>query len=402
MKKKMIALLTSMTLVLSTILMGCGSQKNTGETKEQQTEEASSETAQTSDKFPEKFKIGVVIWSTTDDLGGASARLLNYASDIIGCEMVYNTNISSPESQITATENLIAAGCNAIAICNYSDDILPKITSLCEENEVYFTLIWRSISDPEVKEIVEASPYYLGNTCESEEETGYMMGESFHNMGCENIAVITMEKGDATADARDAGFDRACDEFGMNRISEVRNNTLTAEETTKAVENFLASFPELDGIFVTGGSNTILEGVIQALALHNKTGEVKVACIDFISDLDKYIEEGAIDAISGGHFVDPLFSYMLMVNKLTGTPLSDNCEQIDLNFINLQSPDDARNYYKYCEGDSYPYNEEEIRSMVKYFNPDMTIDKLKEIAAAYSIDDVVSRHGGNSADTTDN
>lgn len=402
MKKKMIVLLTSMTLVLSTILMGCGSQKNTGETKEQQTEEASSETAQTSDKLPEKFKIGVVIWSTTDDLGGASARLLNYASDIIGCEMVYNTNISSPESQITATENLIAAGCNAIAICNYSDDILPKITSLCEENEVYFTLIWRSISDPEVKEIVEASPYYLGNTCESEEETGYMMGESFHNMGCENIAVITMEKGDATADARDAGFDRACDEFGMNRISEVRNNTLTAEETTKAVENFLASFPELDGIFVTGGSNTILEGVIQALALHNKTGEVKVACIDFISDLDKYIEEGAIDAISGGHFVDPLFSYMLMVNKLTGTPLSDNCEQIDLNFINLQSPDDARNYYKYCEGDSYPYNEEEIRSMVKYFNPDMTIDKLKEIAAAYSIDDVVSRHGGNNADTTDN
>ena len=402
MKKKMIALLTSMTLVLSTILMGCGSQKNTGETKEQQTEEASSETAQTSDKLPEKLKIGVVIWSTTDDLGGASARLLNYASDIIGCEMVYNTNISSPESQITATENLIAAGCNAIAICNYSDDILPKITSLCEENEVYFTLIWRSISDPEVKEIVEASPYYLGNTCESEEETGYMMGESFHNMGCENIAVITMEKGDATADARDAGFDRACDEFGMNRISEVRNNTLTAEETTKAVENFLASFPELDGIFVTGGSNTILEGVIQALALHNKTGEVKVACIDFISDLDKYIEEGAIDAISGGHFVDPLFSYMLMVNKLTGTPLSDNCEQIDLNFINLQSPEDARNYYKYCEGDSYPYNEEEIRSMVKYFNPDMTIDKLKEIAAAYSIDDVVSRHGGNSADTTNN
>lgn len=402
MKKKMIALLTSMTLVLSTILMGCGSQKNTGETKEQQTEEASSETAQTSDKLPEKLKIGVVIWSTTDDLGGASARLLNYASDIIGCEMVYNTNISSPESQITATENLIAAGCNAIAICNYSDDILPKITSLCEENEVYFTLIWRSISDPEVKEIVEASPYYLGNTCESEEETGYMMGESFHNMGCENIAVITMEKGDATADARDAGFDRACEEFGMNRISEVRNNTLTAEETTKAVENFLASFPELDGIFVTGGSNTILEGVIQALALHNKTGEVKVACIDFISDLDKYIEEGAIDAISGGHFVDPLFSYMLMVNKLAGTPLSDNCEQIDLNFINLQSPEDARNYYKYCEGDSYPYNEEEIRSMVKYFNSDMTIDKLKEIAAAYSIDDVVSRHGGNSADTTNN
>ncbi len=159
------------------------------------------------------------------------------------------------------------------------------------------------------------------------------------------------------------------------------------------MENFIASFPELDGIFVIGGSNTILEGVIQALALHEKTGEVKVACIDFVSGLDKYIEEGSIDAISGGHFVDPLFSYMLMVNKLAGTPLSETCETVNLNFVNLESVEDAVNYYTYVEGDTFPYNEEEIRSMVKYFNPDMTIDKLREIADAYSVDDVVERHG---------
>lgn len=345
-----------------------------------------------SEKLPEKFKIGVVIWSTVDDLGRTSSQMLDYASEVLGVEMVYNTNISSPESQITATENLIAAGCDAVAICNYSDDILPKIAKLCQENEVYFTLIWRSIADPEVKEIVESCPLYLGNTCEDEEKIGYRMGESLYNKGCENIAVITMEKGDATADARDAGFDRACEEFGMNRISEVRNNAFTAEDATKAVENFLAAFPEMDGIYVTGGSGTILEGVIQGLALHGKTGEVKVACVDFIADLDKYIAEGAIDAISGGHFVDPLFSYILMVNKLAGTPLSETCETINLNFVNLESPEDAVNYYTYVEGDEYPYNAEEIRSMVKYFNPDMTIEKLKEIADAYSVDDVVARH----------
>lgn len=345
-----------------------------------------------SEKLPEKFKIGVVIWSTVDDLGRTSSQMLDYASEVLGVEMVYNTNISSPESQITATENLIAAGCDAVAICNYSDDILPKIAKLCQENEVYFTLIWRSIADPEVKEIVESCPFYLGNTCEDEEKIGYRMGESLYNKGCENIAVITMEKGDATADARDAGFDRACEEFGMNRISEVRNNAFTAEDATKAVENFLAAFPEMDGIYVTGGSGTILEGVIQGLALHGKTGEVKVACVDFIADLDKYIAEGAIDAISGGHFVDPLFSYILMVNKLAGTPLSETCETINLNFVNLESPEDAVNYYTYVEGDEYPYNAEEIRSMVKYFNPDMTIEKLKEIADAYSVDDVVARN----------
>jgi len=387
--KKIISLLLVMVLNVTLLLTGCsgGNKSQEGNNSEGATAAAGEE-----GKLPEKFKIGVVIWSTVDDLGKASADMLNYASDVLGCEMVYNTDISSPESQITATENLIAAGCDAVAICNYSDDILPKIAKICEESNVYFTLIWRSISDPEVKEIVESSSYYLGNTCEDEEEIGYRMGKTLYEKGSKNIAVITMEKGDSTSDARNKGFDRACEEFGMKRISEVRNNTITAAETTKAVENFLASFPELDGIFVTGGSNTILEGVIQALELHNKTGEVKVACVDFISDLDKYIEEGAIDAISGGHFVDPLFSYMLMVNKLAGTPLSETCETINLNFINLVSPEDAVNYYTYVEGEEFPYSEEEIKSMVKYFNSDMTIGELKEIANNYSVDDVVERH----------
>lgn len=407
MNRKITALLFSMVMLMSIILTGCAEKAQEQQGAEGQDQQNTEGQAQSDgentgeavqdkgDKLPEKFKIGVVIWSTVDDLGRASANMLDYASEVLGCEMVYNTNISSPESQITATENLIAAGCNAIAICNYSDDILPKIAKLCQENEVYFTLIWRSISDPEVKEVVESCPYYLGNTCEDEEEIGYRMGKTFYEKGSKNIAVITMEKGDTTADARYRGFARACEEFGMTRISEVRNNTLTAEETTKAVENFLASFPELDGIFITGGSNTILEGVIQALALHGKTGEVKVACVDFISDLDQYIADGAIDAISGGHFVDPLFSYMLMVNKLAGTPLSDQCETINLNFINLESPEDAVNYYTYVEGESYPYNEEEIRSMVKYFNQEMTLEKLQEIAGAYSVDNVVERHGEN-------
>lgn len=404
MKKKVTVVLLSIMLVLSTVLSGCGGSGNSGNSggssDSQSTDsgtdqsEAPQETAEvsTSDKLPEKFKIGVVIWSTVDDLGGAAARMMDYASEVLGVEMEYYTDFSSPESQITATENLIAAGCNAIEICNYSDDILPRIANICQENEVYFTLIWRSIADPEVKEIVESCPYYLGNTYEDEEETGYRMGQILYEKGCRNIAVVTMEKGDTTADARNAGFDRACEEFGMNRISEVRDNAMTAASATKAVENFLSSFPEMDGIFVTGGSGTVLEGVFQGLSLHEKTGEVKVACIDFISDLDKYMEEGAIDAISGGHFVDPLFSYMLMVNKLAGTPLSDTHETIKVNFVNLESPEDAVNYYTHIEGGTYPYNEEEIRNMVKYFNPDMTIDELKEIADKYSVSDVVERH----------
>ena len=134
MKKKVISLLLCAALTLG-LLAGCGSSGAADTKQEDQQSEAAPESVgedatvaeAMGDKLPEKFKIGVVIWSTVDDLGRASAEMLDYASDVLGCEMVYNTNISSPESQITATENLIAADCDAVAICNYSDDILPKI-----------------------------------------------------------------------------------------------------------------------------------------------------------------------------------------------------------------------------------------------------------------------------------
>ena len=160
MKKRLTAIFMSVVLGLG-LLVGCGGGQSGTGGETVKTEDISQETASADNeegKLPEKFKIGVVIWSTVDDLGRASAEMLDYASETLGCEMVYNTNISSPESQITATENLIAAGCDAVAICNYSDDILPRIAKICEESGVYFTLIWRSIADPEVKEIVESCP----------------------------------------------------------------------------------------------------------------------------------------------------------------------------------------------------------------------------------------------------
>ena len=82
--------------------------------------------------------------------------------------------------------------------------------------------------------------------------------------------------------------------------------------------------------------------------------------------------------------------------QVEGNKLSDKPEQIDLQFIDFQSVNDALDYYDYVENDAdgiYAYTEEELASMIKSLNPDLTIDSLRQMAADYSIEDVMERHG---------
>ena len=188
-------------------------------------------------------------------------------------------------------------------------------------------------------------------------------------------------------------------------------------EQTKDVKKMLAFFKsafktaEENNLALYAGSWSfffILSAVPLVLLLIMACDALGVNVTFLLEDMPRELSDGlklifsvAEEASKGATFIlvltslyssTRLFSYMLMVNKLAGTPLSDTCETINLNFVNLESAEDAENYYTYVEGDGFPYNEEEIRNMVKYFNPDMTIDELRSIADAYSVDDVMTRH----------
>ena len=123
-----------------------------------------------------------------------------------------------------------------------------------------------------------------------------------------------------------------------------------------------------------------------------------MAVVDFIDadQMKEYLEDGTLASIAGGHYVDPIFTAAMLINAVEGNKLSDKPEQIDLQFIDFQSVNDALDYYDYVENDAdgiYAYTEEELASMIKSLNPDLTIDSLRQMAADYSIEDVMERHG---------
>jgi ribose transport system substrate-binding protein len=344
-----------------------------------------------------KPKVGIVIWGSSDALARMSIKIMSRLVELSGGETVINTDGYSPEIQIQAVENLIAGGCNGIIIVNSSDTMLPRLAQLCENNQVYWGLMWRRIMDPAIAKQVESSKYFVGYTAEDEEEIGYRMGKVLADSGCKECAVITRDVGDTTHDSRNRGFDKACAETGLKRVAEVRGS-LGSQGVMEAVEKFIIGYPHLDSIFLTGGTDGFLEGALSALDKHGKRGKIKVAVVDFIdaAQMKNYLKDGTLYAISGGHYVDPVFTMSMLVNAIQGSRLSDKAEGISLHFIKLNSYDDAVNYYKYVENEQeniLAYNDDELKQMIKKDDPALTIDDLHTKAASYSIDDVMTRHG---------
>ena len=124
-----------------------------------------------------------------------------------------------------------------------------------------------------------------------------------------------------------------------------------------------------------------------------------MAGIDFDNTLEKMLKEGSITAIGGGHHSDPLFALLMVYNAINGAyNEADFPLDVENNLIFIESLEDYGNYNKYVIG----YNEDfynrqtftmdEIRDLAITFNPNTTIEDIRNAASAMSIQDVMTRH----------
>jgi ribose transport system substrate-binding protein len=340
-----------------------------------------------------KPKIGVSIWNYTDGLGNDIYNFLTYTAKALDCEVVFDANSFVTEKIITSVENLTAAKCDAIIVCNSSDGVMPKLVKTCENSGVYLAQFFRTIHDPAVAKMVNASKYYIGCTHEDEVKTGYDLGKALQKMGCKKVTIISWNHGDPTAEDRYKGYMKAFKEGNITVLAE-QWEILTAEDSAAATERFVAAYPELDAIVVVGGGGEPLAGCISALKNLGKTGKIKVATTDFIPTLREDLEAGRISAINGGHWADPFFSFMLAYNVVTkGYKLTKPAEILN-NMLTVSSVAEMDAFNKWFMGKVPPYSAEEIRNFAVSYNPKATLADLINAAKVLSVADVAKRHAG--------
>jgi ABC-type sugar transport system substrate-binding protein len=278
--RKLIAFVLACAMLSGTALTGCGSASTSSSAASASAGATSQAAASEQTAALKKFKVGLSIWGTSDALGKSCSDLVKSSVEALGGEAVVDASGMTPEKQISSVENLISSGCDALTICPFSDSVLPKISQLCTDAKIPFTIYFREIHDAAVKKAVESSPYYVGNCCEDETTSGYNIAKSMADKGCKKILLISMPRGDTTAENREKGIAKCLQETGMQIVSECRDVS-QASDATKAVESAIAAFPDLDGVLFASLGTIGFSGAIQALKQHNKIGKIFIGSVDF-------------------------------------------------------------------------------------------------------------------------
>ena len=389
MKKVIISMLLAMA-ILMTAFTGCS-----GSNPASSTQAAGTAVSSEKPKSITPFKIGFPFLTSNDPTYTAILNSCKTVCAGAGGELVTASWDFTPDQLVTDVQKLISMGCNGIMIIPTSDSVLPKIKQMCETAKVPFSIVYRSINDPDIKAAVESSPYYVGNCWEDEENTGYQVMKQMAGMGVKNVALLGVNKGDTTGDARDRGIQKAAKEDNVKVLAETRG-IMQSSDATKAVESFIAAYPEMDGLYIVGGSICpgILEAATKALSGHGKTGKVKIGMIDFSSGIGDALSKNELSVVAGGHMVlDPTLSCTMLVNKVIGTPISDKPTSLNVKLMYIKSADEASNYFKYVEGSVPPFTQEEVKKdLIKFYNPSLTLDSLNKINESFTVQDVMSRH----------
>lgn len=391
--KKVTATALAATMVLG--MTACGGSKDT--TTADSSSSAATETpaAATDNK---DIKIGVSIWSSTDVLGSQCKLILDEAAKALGVQVQYVDQGHVSEKVTASVEQLVAAGCQGIIICNSSDTEMTSAIKTCNDNKVYLAQFFRVISkdnSADIYQMATDSAYYIGAVHEDEPANGEALVNILFEKGDRNIGLIGWEQGDATWLGRWEGYKAGVEKWNEANpddkatLSEPQYAGTTSEGGSKAAEALMAADPNLDALIPAGGGGDPLQGAIAAVERAGKTQDIDIVSTDFLPDLGERLENGSMAGESGGHYCDPLIAFMMVYNAIKGnyTDFAGKFEDVPFPYLYVSSADDYKAYEQYFV-DQLPYTDEELVAM-----SELDLAGLKEAAAKVSIEDAAARAG---------
>ena len=394
MKKRLISLALSAVLACSA-LVGCGGSSSASSSAPAGDAAKETEAAAPADG---DIKIGVSIWSSTDVLGSQCKLIIDEAAKALGVQVQYVDQGHVSEKVTASVEQLCAAGCQGIVICNSSDTEMASAIKTCNDNKVYLAQFFRIINSETSADIYKAatdSEYFIGAVHENEPENGKKLVQILIDKGDRNIGLIGWEQGDATWLGRWEGYKAGVEEWNAAhpddpvKLSEPQYAGTSSEGGSKAAEALMNADPTLDALIPAGGGGDPLQGAIAAVERAGKTQDIDIVSTDFLPDLGERLANGSMAGESGGHYCDPLFAFMAVYNAIKGnyTGIAGTFQDIPFPYLYVASADDYAAYEKYFV-DQLPYTDEELKEMAT-----LDIEALKAKAASLSIEDAAARSG---------
>ena len=312
-----------------------------------------------------------------------------FALGICGDSVVEYNNEGNAEKVISDMENMISAGVDGILWLGMFENNFVSGPKIPNDAKTWFAFYDKIPSGADVLQNVREMEYFAGGVGTGNYAAGKIMAETALADGCTKALLAAAEIGDPTTDARVAGFVETFEAGGGTMLSVTRTATGEANGELQVCENMLAAFPEADALYCTGQAFTL--GALSAVSKAGVQDQVKVYGTDLDPNLLEYLKDGSLAACCGGHWTSALFTTVLLMNAMDGHVMLDDDglpvvlnEETGVPFISV--PSKYAELYQRFFIDENPYEEEELKALLYRYNPDVTVDDLKETVQSYTIE----------------
>jgi len=351
----------------------------------------------TSEKEPEsdgKYSIGVILYGKEDTLGGRIYSLLNDAAEALECEITFALGDFDTTAQITAAENLIAAGVDGIICLPLAETTSQKLSQVCKENEIYFGLLLRTMTDTAINEEVRSNPYFVGNilgddTGNAKELTRILIEE----YGCKNLCTYYAPEGSSMA-LRNEGIREALKEYGGTQLSEATTpSDSNMAPVAGVMQNFVNTNANFQGIVSAAGSSGIGETIGSTLQTMNVEG-AKYACFDTFDGMIDAFNSGYLGAVCGGQAPACVYLFSMLYNAMDGHKLTETGEELLMTYMFIRSGEEAENFLAYIDNPEVDiYTADELKNMTVRYNEKFDWDALKQVMTDYTYENIMAKLG---------
>lgn len=409
MKKKIIALILALVMALSLVACGGnnsgGGGSNNGGDKQQGDENkpvaggtsvgadgtvtttfTDDGTTVNIDKELPPFKILVMYASFTDKLGSQFKASLEYLAKPLNVEFTFLETGTNQDDAMTAIQAALVSGYDG-AIGVYANEAYAGMFN--DAGIPYIASGGMPSTAEQAKTLADNYPMYMGAVVVDDYGAGVAMADALYEDGCRNVLWNGLQRGlSGQHDARALGFlDGVAAHDDMNLITENYDHTTWADGIATAA----ATYPELDGV----GCSALQEAIYNTIESESLVGEVQIAGIDISESTGRAFENGSLSYIAGGNYATEMIAFAVIYNYLLdGTRvIADPTVNLALNNINLYSVEDYNNYIKYLDSGVPAYTAQEILEMTHYYDDTFDANAMTELCAAYTLEDVMTRHG---------
>lgn len=359
--------------------------------------------------------IGVLVYNLQDE---EVISFHNYLKGYIqecfpDVDFLYSSSITSQEEEMEFIQNVADAGAEGILSFNSYD--LKKEVELCEENGIYYMIASGSVSEDSFAS-VEDNEFFLGVVGpgrDIEYQAGVDLAAHFaeeHESGEYFILSGGASMGNEMHKLRTEGIlDELQKQYGVTFTQTSEDLALSASSTHAEAGDLKVcvtpGYLDFD-VFLDPAREEYEKdqyanvlSVLPIVEMQPVVEGANLGLIDCYNERNMQLyNSGDLDYITGkfSSIIGP--SFAAMYNAVTGYAADfredGKAFQVTQGFWTSDSAEDYAEKYALSSSIAInAYNYEDLQSVCKRFNPDADLNTLKEIASAYTFEDVCERRG---------